>query len=93
MKKIIALLLVIVMCISVFACTAINDWKLKEHAVALADEKMEVNSYNDHYKDDEYQAFLEKLQAFAVRLTDKVTAKYGQSDNSGYDGRPPRTGS
>ena len=81
MKKLIALLLSTVICMSVFSCTAITDWQLQQHAVALADEKMEVNSYTDHYKDDEYKAFLEKLQTFASRLTDKVTAKYGQSDN------------
>lgn len=81
MKKTIALLLALVLCASVCSCGFITDISLKQHAVALAHEAKEVNSYNDYYKDDDYKTFLGKIQSFYARLTDKLVAKYGQSEN------------
>lgn len=79
MKKLIALMLVIVTCFSLFSCAKITQWQLEKNAIALAAEKQET-SYTD-YTNEEYKAFLVKIQGFSARLTAKITEKYGQSSN------------
>ena len=79
MKKIIALLLVIAFCMSLFSCNAIIDWTLNQHAVALAAEK-QATDYSD-FKDENYKAFIGKIQDFSSRLTAELTEKHGQNDN------------
>lgn len=79
MKKLIALLLVIVMCFSLFSCEKIVNYALERHAVAFAAEKQETN-YKD-FQDEEYELFLEKIQRFSAKLTSEIAEKYGQNDN------------
>lgn len=81
MKKTVALLLIVVLCVSVCSCTEIIDWELNRHAVALADEAIKVSTYNDYYKDDGYRAFVDKITVFSAKLTDKLISKYGDSEN------------
>ena len=79
MKKLIALMLVIATCFALFSCARITQWQLEKNAIALAAEKQET-SYTD-YTNEEYKAFLVKIQDFSARLTAKMTEKYGKSGN------------
>lgn len=79
MKKVVALLITLVMCISVCSCGLFNSQILNQHAIALSAEKQEVN-YID-FQDEEYKAFLAKIQSFSARLTAEMTKKYGENDN------------
>ena len=79
MKKVIALLLILVMCASACSCAVINNQILNQHAIALSAEKQEV-SYID-FRDEDYKSFLEKIQSFSARLTAEMTEKYGENDN------------
>lgn len=79
MKKVVALLITLVMCISVCSCGLFNSQILNQHAIALSAEKQEVN-YND-FKDEGYKSFLEKIQSFSSKLTAELTKKYGQNYN------------
>ena len=79
MRKVIALLLTAVFCVSVISCAAINDFMLDRHAIAFAAEKQSTN-YDD-LKDKDFLAFLEKLQSFSARLTAQIGEGYGNSGN------------
>lgn len=79
MKKLIALTLILCSFLALFSCSKITDWSLDRHAVALAASKEET-SYND-FKDEDYKAFVVKVQNFSARLTAKMTEKYGLKDN------------
>ena len=79
MKKLIALLLALVMGFSVCSCGKITDWYLDSHAIALAAEK-KGTGYND-FKDEDYKAFLLKIQSFSAELTAEMSKKYGTGDN------------
>ena len=79
MKRIIALALICIMCFSFFSCANIIDWSLERHAIALSAEAKET-SYQD-FKDENFTAFLEKIQDFSVRLTDKIAHEYGKTEN------------
>ncbi len=82
MKKIIALLLVLVMCSSLSACQTLIEWVGVPNSYVLAEaaEPLSVE-YQDYYNNDGYRAFLAKIQDFSARLTDKVCAEYGKSEN------------
>ena len=77
MRKIVAVLLIVVMSFSVVACGI----AVSAHAVAKAEKPMDVNSYNDYYKDDDYRAFVAKIADFSARLSASAVKKYGQSEN------------
>ena len=77
MKRIIAFLLLCALVVSSSSCSLLLD----THAVALAYEPKAVDSYHDYYKDEEYKAFIEKIELFSAKLTASVCAEYGQSDN------------
>ena len=79
MKKLIALMLVIVTCFSLFSCAKITQWQLEKNAIVLAAEKRELTSEIRY--SDEYKAFIQKLEAFSARLTAEMTQKYGKNDN------------
>ena len=81
MKRIIAFLLAFILCIGACSCSKLNDLTLKHHALALADEAMEINSYKNYYKDEVYQEFLKKVTAFSIRLSDKLVEQFGKNDN------------
>lgn len=49
--------------------------------LATAAEKMSVNSYDNYYKDEGYQAFVAKVQSFSSRLSASLAEKYGESEN------------
>lgn len=80
MKRIISLALMLIMCMSIFSCGFITDLSLLDHTVSLADEAKSVK-YTDYYKDEEYKAFLLKLESFSSRLTEKLCAEYGEEHN------------
>ena len=75
MKKFVAFLLILIICIPLFSCTLL----INRHALALAAEKQET-SYTD-FQDEEYKAFIAKIQAFSARLTAEMVNKHGQSEN------------
>ena len=79
MKKLTAFWLMVALCLGICSCTAINDWQLNQHAIALAAEKQETD-YKD-FENEEYKAFLEKLQSFSANLTAKIVEKYGHDGN------------
>ena len=79
MKKLIALTLVIVTCFSIFSCARITQWQLDKNAIAFAAEKMKTD-YKD-FQDDDYEAFLLKIQNFSTQLTEKIAQKQGDKGN------------
>ena len=79
MKKLIALLLVFVTCLSICSCGKITEWQLEKNAVALAAQKQDTN-YKD-LQDEGYKTFLLKVQSFSAHLTAEMTEKYGKDDN------------
>lgn len=76
MNRIIALLLVFVICLSVCSCGLLVNL----HAVALADEKTDASEFKWH-ETDEYVSFLAKLEAFSAKLTAEFNERYGATDN------------
>lgn len=76
-----SLVIIMIIVLSTASCTAITDWELQQQAVALADEAIKVNSYHDYYKNEEYKGFIDKVTVFSAKLTDRVVAKYGYSEN------------
>ncbi len=76
MKKLIALMLVIVICLPLISCGLVVNM----YSVALAAEPMSVN-YTDYYEDDAYQSFTRKIADFSVRLSESVCKQYGGSEN------------
>ena len=87
MKRIIALALICIMCFSFFSCANIIDWSLERHAIALSAEAKKT-SYQD-FKDENFTAFLEKIQDFSVRLTDKIAHEYGTGSRDPATGPSP----
>ncbi len=79
MKKTIALLIAFMMCFSICSCGKITERQLEKNAVALAATKQNTN-YKD-FQDEDYKAFLLKVQSFSSRLTSEMTEKYGKDDN------------
>ena len=79
MKKTIALLVLFAMCFSLFSCTAFVEKQLENNVLAFAGEKQET-SYED-FRDESYLAFLEKIQKFSSRLTEKTAMEYGDEGN------------
>lgn len=77
MKKLIALMLVFVMCLPLASCGFLINMK----AIAVAAEPMSV-TYMDYYENGEYQAFLEKITDFSTHLTESVCDEYGQNENA-----------
>lgn len=72
MKKLIALLLVTVMCFTLVSCGLFVNL----HAVALSDKKVDVMALNEDYK-----TFLNKLEIFSSKLTASINERYGQTEN------------
>ena len=79
MKKLIALALVLIICLSLCSCGKITEWRLSKHALALASEKQEFTL--EELRSEEYDAFIAKLQGFSARLTAEITQKYGKTEN------------
>ena len=75
MKKALAFILFIALCLTLASCNGELDfifggYDYDGNAVALAAEKIELN-YND-YKQEGYPEFLDKLSAFAAKLTYEI---------------------
>ena len=75
MKKALAFILLIALCLTLASCNGELDfifggYDYDGHAVALAAEKIELN-YNE-YKQEGYPEFLDKLSAFAAKLTYEI---------------------
>ena len=75
MKKIISLILVLTMCLAISSC-AVNP---ENYSLALAAKAMEVK-YSDA-KEESYEIFLDKLDAFAAKLTYEVYADSNKQSN------------
>ena len=75
MKRILALLLGLIMCFSFSSC-AVNP---ENYSLALAAKAMEVK-YSDA-KEESYEIFLDKLDAFAAKLTYEVYANSNKQSN------------
>ncbi len=75
MKKILALLLVVAMCVSFSSCMP----NLKRYSVQFADEKIDVSLAD--MRNEEYIAFLEKLEAFSSKLTASVYGNLSKNQN------------
>ena len=75
MKKIISLILVLTMCFAITSC-AVNP---ENYSLALAAKAMEVK-YSDA-KEESYENFLNKLDAFAAKLTYEVYADSNKQSN------------
>lgn len=78
MKKLLSLLLALVLCFGVTSCIAANV-NHADYFVAKAAPKMEAN-YSD-YAQREFAAFLEKLDAFAAKLTEEVYTDSNKQTN------------
>ena len=76
MRKTVSLILAVVICFSLFSCAA----SYGRFTVAEAAPKMNV-TYAD-YRQDGYEAFVDKLAAFSARLTDAVVDRYGDNDDN-----------
>ena len=75
MKKIISLILILTMCLTITSC-AVNPEK---YSLALAAKAMEVK-YSDAQQDG-YEEFIDKLDAFAAKLTYEVYADGNKQSN------------
>ena len=75
MKKIISLVLVLTMCLAFAACTVEPEGE----TLALASEALDVK-YSDS-EQEEYKEFIEKLDAFAAKLTYEVYADSNKQSN------------
>ena len=75
MKKIISLVLVLTMCLAFAACTVEPEGE----TLALASEALDVK-YSDS-EQEEYKEFIEKLDAFAAKLTYEVYADSDKRSN------------
>ena len=75
MKKIISLILVLLMCLSITSCFV----KPEKYSLALAAKAMEVK-YSDA-KQEGYEEFIDKLDAFAAKLTYEVYADSNKKSN------------
>ena len=75
MKKIISLILILTMCLTITSC-AVNPEK---YSLALAAKAMEVQ-YSDAQQDG-YEEFIDKLDAFAAKLTYEVYADGNKQSN------------
>ena len=75
MKKIISLILILMMCFAISSC-AVNPEK---YSLALAAKAMEVK-YSDAQQEG-YEEFIEKLDAFAAKLTYEVYADSNKQTN------------
>lgn len=78
MKKLLSLLLVLVLCFGMTSCIAANV-NYADYSVAKAAPKMEANYSNYGQKD--FRAFLDKLDAFAAKLTAEVYADSDKQTN------------
>lgn len=84
MKKALAFILLIALCLTLASCNGELDfifggYDYDGHAVALAAEKIELN-YND-YKQEGYPEFLDKLSAFAAKLTYEICSDSEGGEN------------
>lgn len=73
MKRIIAVVLVLSLCLAATSCDIVDSIfgvKYSENQVAFADEKMSVNYYSP--RPDGYKEFTDKLDSFAAKLTAEV---------------------
>ena len=75
MKKIISLILILTMCLAFSSCAANPE----NYSLALAAKAMEVK-YSDA-KEESYENFLDKLDAFAAKLTYEVYADSNKQSN------------
>ena len=75
MKRIIALLIVAVMCITLVSCMP----NLKKFAIRFANDKVAITE--DVIKSEEYRAFSEKLESFSSKISADIYKKYGASNN------------
>ena len=75
MKRIIALLLVAVMCIGLVSCMP----NLKKFAIRFANDKIGITE--DDINSDEYLAFSEKLESFSSKISADIYKKYGANSN------------
>ena len=75
MKKIISLILILMMCFAISSC-AVNPEK---YSLALAAKAMEVK-YSDAQQEG-YEEFIDKLDAFAAKLTYEVYADSNKQSN------------
>ncbi len=82
MKKILSLLLILMLCLS---CVACNDgYKSQSHVYTKSLVSAAAKKHTVTYKDartDEYQAFLDKLDLFAAKLTNAVYATSDKGTN------------
>ena len=77
MKKLISFVLVLSLCFALAGCSYGYD----KHTVSPAADKLTV-SYSD-YKKDGYQSFLDKLDAFAAKLTYEIYSDSNKQTNVG----------
>ena len=75
MKKIISLILVLTMCFAITSC-AVNP---ENYSLALAAKAMEVK--HSDAQQEGYEAFIDKLDAFAAKLTYEVYADSNKQSN------------
>ena len=75
MKKLTALILIIFICTGLFSCMP----NLKKFAIRFADEKIDVGA--DDLKNEDYLAFMEKLDVFSSKLSADIYKKYGSNQN------------
>ena len=78
MKKLLSFLLALVLCFGLASCIAANV-NYADYSVAKAAPKMEANYSNYGQKD--FRAFLDKLDAFAAKLTYEVYADSDKQTN------------
>ena len=75
MRKIISLIIVLTICLTISSCTVNTD----KYSLASAAKPMEIK-YSDT-KQEGYQEFLDKLDAFAAKLTYEVYADSDKQTN------------
>ena len=75
MKKIISLILILTMCFAISSC-AVNS---KNYSLALAAKAMEVK--HSDAKQEGYEEFIDKLDAFAAKLTYEIYADSNKQSN------------
>lgn len=75
MKKIIALILIVIMCIAFSSCSV----ELGDYTIAYASDAIDVD-YSD-YRQEGYAEFLDKLDAFSAKLTYEVYADGDKKTN------------
>ena len=79
MKKIISLILVLTMCLAFSSC-AVNP---ENYSLALAAKAMEVK--HSDAQQEGYEEFIDKLDAFAAKLTYEVYANSNEQSNNSRD--------